>query len=318
MLDDAVKVEGAVMLGSRLKRLAERLQAGAERIAGECGLPTQPSQMPLLAALHRHGPLSVGDAVDRIGISQPAVTRILSRLVEMGLVETSRGGSDLRTKTMALTDEGRAVMEDAATMLWPRLRAAVGELCDVEALLAQVEAVEAALAAQPLEQRPRGGLRIRRFSDELAPDFHRINAQWIEDMYRLEPTDIEVLENPRARIIDPGGDILFVEHHERGTVGACGLQKTGERQFELTKMGVSAEARGLKAGEFLLHATIERAFAIGCDRLYLLTNSKSQAAIHLYEKAGFVHDAGIMEEFGKRYARCDVAMLYRGALAKTA
>src|ERR1700712_5300481 len=95
-LRDVLAAEGAVMLGSRLKRLAERLQAGAERIAVDCGLPTQPSQMPLLAALHRRGPLSVSDAVDLLGISQPAVTRILARLVDIGLVDTSRDGRDQR------------------------------------------------------------------------------------------------------------------------------------------------------------------------------------------------------------------------------
>jgi DNA-binding MarR family transcriptional regulator/N-acetylglutamate synthase-like GNAT family acetyltransferase len=309
-MTDVVAFEGAVMLGSRLKRLAERLQAGAERIAIDCGLPTQPSQMPLLTALHRHGPMTVGDAVEILGISQPAVTRILSRLIEMDLVETARDDRDQRSKTISLTPQGREAMELAATVLWPRLRAAVGEVCDVPALLAQVEAIEAALAEQPLERRPRGGLAIRRFSDALADDFYRINAQWIEDMYRLEQTDIDVLKNPRQRIIAPGGDILFVEDPKLGIVGTCALQKTGERQFELTKMGVLDSARGKKAGEFLLQAIIERAYALGCDRLYLLSNAKSEAAIHLYEKLGFVHDAGIMEEFGKRYERCNVAMLY--------
>jgi DNA-binding MarR family transcriptional regulator/N-acetylglutamate synthase-like GNAT family acetyltransferase len=307
---DVVAFEGAVMLGSRLKRLAERLQAGAERIAIDCGLPTQPSQMPLLTALHRHGSMTVGDAVEILGISQPAVTRILSRLIAMKLVETARDDRDQRSKTMSLTLRGREAMELATTVLWPRLRAAVGEVCDVPALLAQVEAIEAALAEEPLDQRPRGGLAIRRFSDALADDFYRINAQWIEDMYRLEQTDIDVLKNPRERIIEPGGDILFVEDPKLGIVGTCALQKTGERQFELTKMGVLDSARGKKAGEFLLQAIIERAHALGCDRLYLLSNAKSEAAIHLYEKLGFSHDAGIMEEFGKRYERCNVAMLY--------
>jgi len=309
-MDDAVALEGSVMLGSRLKRLAERFQAGAERIAVECGLPTQPSQMPLMAALHRHGALSVGQAVEVLGISQPAVTRILSRLVEMELIETIRDSRDQRTKMMSLSPKGREAMELAVTVLWPRLRAAVSEVCDVPALLSLIEAAENALAEQPLDQRPRGGLTIRRFSDELAEDFYRINAQWIETMYQLEQTDIDVLSNPRERIIELGGDILFVEDPKVGIVGTCALQKTGERQFELTKMGVLDSARGKKAGEFLLQAIIARAHALGCDRLYLLSNFKSQAAIHLYEKLGFVHDAGIMKEFGARYERCNVAMLH--------
>lgn len=308
---DAIASEGAVMLGSRLKRLAERLQAGAERMAAEAGLPTQPSHMPLLAALHRNGPMTVGEAVERLGISQPAVTRTLSRLVEMGLVETRRAGRDQRHKTMLLTSSGADVIETAATALWPRLRAAVEELCDVEALLGQVAAVEEALAVQPLDQRPAGGLAIRRFDDTLAEDFYRINAEWIEATFSLEPADIEVLRNPRGSILATGGEILFVTAPGLGVVGTCALRRTGPREFELTKMGVAAAARGRKAGEFLLRATIERAYALGCDRLYLLSNAKNAAAIHLYEKNGFVHDADIMAEFGARYARCDVAMLHR-------
>ncbi len=157
-------------------------------------------------------------------------------------------------------------------------------------------------------------LIIREFDDDLAHHFRDINAEWIETMYRLEQTDRDVLDNPRERIVDRGGTILFVEAAGLGIVGACALQKTGETQFELTKMGVLERARGLKAGEFLLRATIDRARDLGAQRLYLLTNRKSQAAIHLYEKAGFVHDAGIMDDFGARYERCDVAMLYSGAL----
>ena len=76
-------------------------------------------------------------------------------------------------------------------------------------------------------------------------------------------------------------------------------------------MAVSEAARGRKAGEFLLRATLDRAEAMGIETLYLLTNSTCAAAVHLYEKLGFVHDAGIMERFGSRYERCNVAMLYR-------
>lgn len=161
------------------------------------------------------------------------------------------------------------------------------------------------------------GLVIHPFSDALAPDFHDINAAWISRMFVLEPTDREVLEHPRARIVAPGGDILFVEAAGLGIVGTCALQKTGPGQFELTKMGVRESARGRGAGAFLLRAALRRAEALGAARLYLLTNSRCEAAIHLYETHGFVHDPEIMREFGARYARCDIAMLYRPRPAAT-
>ena len=158
----------------------------------------------------------------------------------------------------------------------------------------------------------RPALTIREFDDSLAGIFHNINATWIAEMFALEPTDREVLENPRSRIIDPGGAILFVEAEGLGIVGTCALQKTGAHAFELTKMGVRESARGLKAGESLLAAMIDRARELGAEKLYLLTNHICEAAIHLYEKAGFEHDAKIMRDYSARYTRCDVAMRFAG------
>ena len=155
-------------------------------------------------------------------------------------------------------------------------------------------------------------LTIREYGEELAPHFRDINAEWIGAMFRLEDTDREVLDNPGTKIIEPGGVILFVEHASLGIVGACALQKTGATSYELTKMGVRESVRGQKAGEFLLAAVIDRAKALKADPLYLLTNSICAPAIHLYEKLGFQHDAGIMERHGARYQRCDVAMRYQG------
>jgi GNAT superfamily N-acetyltransferase len=155
-------------------------------------------------------------------------------------------------------------------------------------------------------------MRIVEWRNDLAQAFHDINAEWIAAMFTLESTDREVLENPRAKVIEPGGAILFVEADGLGIIGTCALQKTGPTSFELTKMGVLESARGLKAGEFLLAAVIERAQLLRADPLYLLTSQRCAAAIHLYEKLGFAHDAGIMATYGARYLRCDVAMRYVG------
>jgi DNA-binding MarR family transcriptional regulator/ribosomal protein S18 acetylase RimI-like enzyme len=307
---------GPIFLGSRLKRLAERMQAGAARIINEAGLPLQPAQMPLLAALDR-GPLTVGQLVEAVGASQPGVTRAAGQLVAMGLVRSARG-DDQRQRTLSLTPAGEAAMTRIKLQVWPRVARAVTELCAPLAgtLLEQIAGVEAALAAAPLDMRVAaiapGPLTVRDFEDGLAAAFHDINAEWIEAMFRLEPADRETLEHPRAHIVDPGGAILFVEAPGLGVIGTCALRKEADGVFELTKMAVRAAARGLKAGEFLLDATIARARAMGTETLYLLTNRDCAAAIHLYEKNGFRHDAEIMARYGARYERCNVAMLYVG------
>ena len=319
MAGDLLKERAELFLGSRLKRLAERMQGDVVVVAERAGLAIQPSQYPLLAALDRHGPLTVGELTEALELSQPTVTRAVARLAEMGLIAVARLRRDQRHKTIALTQAGRAAMDTSRRLVWPQVEAAVAEVtAGLDGpLLDQITAIEQRLAERPLNQRAlervRPGLAIRAFSDDLAAAFRDINTEWITAMYSLEPADRDVLDHPRARIVEPGGAILFVEAEGLGLVGACALRKTGEGDFELTKMGVLEAARGRKAGEFLLQAMIDKAKALGARRLYLLSNKKSAAAVHLYEKLGFVHDAEIMREFGGRYARCDVAMLYRGA-----
>lgn len=317
MPNDILLEMGPVFLGSRIKRLAERLQVGAAKVLADAGLPVQPTHMPLLAALDRE-PLTIGQLVQAVGTSQPGVTRGVSQLVDLGLVQ-SAACADQRQRLISLTPAGVAAMARAKLHVWPRIEIAVDELCrgEAAALLDRIAAIEAVLEASPLDvlaaQATPELLTLHDYSDDLAAQFHDINVEWIEAMFRLEATDRDVLENPRERIIAPGGAILFVEARGLGIVGTCALQKTGPTSFELTKMGVRASARGLKAGEFLLAATIARAQAMQADPLYLLTNARCEAAIHLYEKLGFRHDAQIMAKYGARYARCDVAMRYDSA-----
>ena len=313
MPSDIISERGLLFLGSRMRRLGERMQGDVARVIDAAGLPLQPSHYPLLATLDGDGPMTIGAMVQALGLSQPAVTRSVARLVELGMVETTKIHRDQRQKTIALTKAGRAALAQSAAVVWPRVEAAVAQLCGDEAttLLALLDRLERGLDEAPLDRRT-PALTLLPFTDDLAGAFHDINAEWIQTMFTLEPTDREVLENPRARIMDPGGDIRFVAAEGLGVVGTCALQKTGEGRFELTKMGVRASARGRKAGEFLLHAMIERAGELGAETLYLLTSKRCAAAIHLYEKAGFEHDAAIMRDYGARYARCDVAMRYRG------
>lgn len=316
MIPDTLSDLGVTFLGSRMKRLADRLQTDAAASLQAMGLPIQPAQQQFLAVLRRQGPQTVGGVAQHLRISQPTATRAIQALVEQGLIEASREGRDQRHKLLTLSPAGEALMDRLETDLWPRVEAAAISLCGGRhaELMTQIAQIEAELDRRPLLDRILSpGMSVRDFSDDLAEPFYRINAEWIQDMFALEENDITLLSNPRDLIIDKGGAILFAETPDLGVVGTCAIMKMKDGWFELTKMGVSQSARGRKVGEFLLAAALERARAMGvADRLYLLTNTKCAAAIHLYEKLGFDHDPEIMRLFGSRYERCDVAMSFRG------
>ena len=313
---DAVAQMGPAFLGSRLKRLGERMQASSATIIADADLPLQPGHMAALASL-RTGPRTIGQLAEASGTSQPGMTRTIGQLKKLGVVEDAQG-EDQRSRVVTLTALGSDMANQIARDIWPRIGVAAEEILasvDCE-FLDKLSRIEAALADASIAQRASraqpGRLSLREYDPSLAREFHDINAEWIEEMFVFEDADREVIEDPQGKVLDPGGAILFVEAAGFGIVGTCALRKTGPGAFERTKMGVRQSARGLKAGEFLLVQAIERAKQLEANKLYLLTNHKCQAAIHLYEKLGFEHDEGIMRDYAARYDRCDIAMLYKG------
>lgn len=315
-MTDVLCAESAIFLGSRFKRIAEQMHGQAGRLLEMAGLPLQPSLMPLLVTLATDGEQTVGALSKVLDLAQPTVTRAVGRLVDLGFVEAIRGDPDQRQRIVRLTKTGRDVLICARVRVANPIGAAVEEVVGdlTGPLFAQLTTIEARIAQEPLERRAErhalAGVRIRDFDDTLAPAFKAINVEWITRMFALEASDLEVLDDPRGKILDRGGEILFAEVEGAGVVGTCALRRDSRGGFELTKMAVLEAARGAKIGEFLLAATIRRAIEKNADPLYLLSNKLAVAAVHLYEKLGFVHDTAIMAEYGARYARCDVAMRY--------
>lgn len=153
-MQDLIRAYGHLTLGSRLRRLGERLQQDTQRVIEERGLAIQASQYPLLAALDEAGPLAVGALAEAVGVTQPGATRALHPLVQAGLVEI-RTGEDQRRRLVRLTDKGKALVDVSRAELWPLIEAAVRDLCAPAQgpLLDQLTTIEDGLREKPLARR---------------------------------------------------------------------------------------------------------------------------------------------------------------------
>ena len=155
MVEDVVRAFGYLTLGTRMKRIGERLQAETQKVIDGFGAPVQASQYPFLAAVDRLGPLTVGELAEAIGITQPGATRTVGQLVEAGVLESAPAPDDQRRRIVSLTKEGRRLVLTAKRDVWPRIREAVADLCAGldGPLLDQLAAIEDGLAAAPLHRR---------------------------------------------------------------------------------------------------------------------------------------------------------------------
>ena len=155
MIDDIVRSKGYLTLGSRLKRIGERLQAETQQLMNIQNVPILSSQYPLLAALDENGPLAIGDLADALMVSQPGVTRSVGQLAKQRLISLRRGKKDHRTKIATLTARGQALVEEGRREIWPQIEYCLTDILSGHSgsLLEQLDILEDALKEKSFSMR---------------------------------------------------------------------------------------------------------------------------------------------------------------------
>jgi len=129
-------------------------------------------------------------------------------------------------------------------------------------------------------------MRIDTFRPEHAAAFDALNRAWLVGYGLIEPHDVEQLTDPRKEILDPGGQI-FVALDGGDVVGVCAAIPHGSDAIELAKLAVTPAAQGRGVGRRLVEACVAFARDRGARRVELVSSSRLQAALKLYESMGF-------------------------------
>ncbi len=185
-------------------------------------------------------------------------------------------------------------------------------------------------SSRPYAERARRSVRVVSFDPERADHreaFSALNLAWIEKLFELEEPDRQQLFHPES-ILAHGGTILMAEETRDTTptsapeaadpgpriLGTCALVAEPDNAFELAKMAVSEEARGLGIGRMLCEAAIDEARRRGASRMELLSSRRLTPAISLYRSLGFVEVPLPPTD----YARADIKMVLELAGRDTA
>ncbi|QFZ20062.1 MarR family winged helix-turn-helix transcriptional regulator [Saccharothrix syringae] len=147
-------------LGTRLRHLLDQLDTGIAHVYTDLGLPDfRPRYTPIIQLVHTHGPQSIRQLADTIGITHSAVSQTVNQMRRDGLVDLVPG-EDARQRLVHLTDHARA-LKPTLDAEWHATNAAALRF-DAELPHSLSDAVDAALRAlteKPMRDRIREHLR---------------------------------------------------------------------------------------------------------------------------------------------------------------
>ena len=102
-------------LASALRFLIARLARQQRRAAAVEPHDLTPSRLAALASLARRGPLTLRELATVEGVQSPTMTRIVTKLEELGLVDKTEDPSDRRATRLAVTEEASRLLADVRT-----------------------------------------------------------------------------------------------------------------------------------------------------------------------------------------------------------
>src|SRR5919202_5344456 len=94
-------------------RLRLAITRTSRRLRQQAGNGLSPTAMAALATVDRHGPLTPSELAQRERVQRPTVTRLVTRLEEMGLLARAADPGDKRSSLLSITPAGRALLAEA-------------------------------------------------------------------------------------------------------------------------------------------------------------------------------------------------------------
>lgn len=149
-------------------------------------------------------------------------------------------------------------------------------------------------------------MNIIEYQEKYKEDFIKFNTDWIIDNFGfLEEEDKDTFCHIEDSL-ERGGMIYFAV--ENGIVLATCMTKVLDEDgvWELCKLGSNKSVPHRGAGSAVFEAAMNWAIEHGAKKLFILSNSKLKAALHIYEKYGFRE----VKLDNYEYIRGDIAFEY--------
>jgi DNA-binding MarR family transcriptional regulator/GNAT superfamily N-acetyltransferase len=298
---DALREAGPMALGSRLRRLSDRLMAGVHEIYKASGVGFEPRWFPVFSFLAQYGPRSVGEVATALGWSHAAVSQTVRAMTAQGVLTAEKDEQDERRRVLALSETGHVTLASLLPV-WTQVEAATREVMAAGGpeLLTALDGLEDALAMEDLASRARRLTRAQVMArvkvselDAARPEdraaFAEANRTWRGRHLTVSEDDEDLFEHPEVAH-ELGGAVFLARLPAAsavvGTVAMLAPDEPGE-PYRLDYLWVDEAHRGQQIGRALVEAALTWARRSDAAAVSAPVHSSLAPALGLLRAEGF-------------------------------
>ncbi|MCG8530291.1 MAG: MarR family winged helix-turn-helix transcriptional regulator [Desulfovibrionales bacterium] len=238
------KNAGALLLGTRLKRLSDKFLCDLSKIYRNRDIRFEAGWFPVFYLLDTQEKVTISCLSKQLEITHSGASQMVATLKKKGFIQLNQIQEDKRMKTVCLTPKGREKLDEIKP-IWtaiqeslediippgedqPRVLQLLGELESAMAHLNFVDLVENKLA----ENHSMEEVRIGPYGEDQDEALKALVLNWLSESPESMPEDMDWLNHPQG-VLKEKRSALFTAGQGKSLIGACAVTQR-EKSAELT------------------------------------------------------------------------------------
>ncbi len=292
------RLSGELMLGSRLRRLGEKLFFDISRVYKSENIDFEPAWFPLFFLLERHNKLSVSDIASSMEISHPGASQMITTLEKKELISCAKDKQDKRIRTVTFTKKGSALLNQIQPVWLSVIKCAQEMLNEGENskfLLSTLTEIEDLLGLKSFFDRIKEDIHTREvinkiefipYESKYRDSFKELVLEWLLQNSHSSIDDTDFFNNTEEDLKTGKLEIVFIKL-ENSFIGTSVIKSIENNNAEIYLLFIKKKWRNMQIENRLLEYSIKKLQGMNINNIYTKLDRKNINLIKVFRNINF-------------------------------
>jgi len=288
---------GELILGTRLKRISEKLLNDVSNIYKHLNIPFEVSWFPIFYLLNENKKLSVTEIANELEITHSAVSQMITILDKRGLVKFIDDENDRRRRFICFTKKGKELMSTLPP-IWKAMQHSMQDIfsdgINSPHILSALDEIEDSLEKENFTSRVIKEVEEGELSDVVIVDYDDSSydcyknfiLEWLIDKNDIDMQGVDYINNPRKAVNEQDTTILMAKENT-DYAGVIVYRKVKKNEIKIIFFVIHEKSKRKQTGRKLLNEMLNRLCKMKINQVSITLSRSNAELIRILKDAGF-------------------------------